>query len=397
MENLRIIVAGHIGNGINTLIGRLLYETGSLPNDMSGKISKSKAITNKEGFVPTIEQLTKTENDEVDVPQIEFETAHRNYTFIIPADHKEFLKNIVTGAIEADAAILVIDASKGLLNQIYQYAYLFSMLRIKEIIIVVNKMDLKLYNRIKFWELSEEIGDFLKRINMYIIAIVPASARYGDNITTKSSRMDWNTSATLMKSLDYLSTPKNLIQLPLRLIVQSSYLTDSKTKILAKVASGKIFEGHQLTFGPTHHAAKVISIEVSANSGESVAVVLENTNYLERGQVGFNVCHPPLTTDFVIAEVFWVGAKSLKPDDKIDVLCGTRHCPGRIEKISEILDPPCLDVNLNYVNQLAECQVATVKINLDSPICIDPFDELPELGRFAIFQDSKIAGGGIFK
>ena len=385
MEQLRIIVAGHTGHGKSTIIRKLLSETNPSSQDVLSETEHNCDISLE------------------DIAESNFRTAKRSYTLLNCANLKSLLRNITTGSIKTDAAILIVDASKGLLNQTYQYAYLLSMFGIKEIIVVVNKMDLQLYNRIKFWQISEEISDFLKKLNMHIISIIPASAKYGDNITAKSSRMDY-TSATLMKSLDYLSAPKNLAQLPLRVIVQSSLLTDNKTKILAKITSGKLFHGHQLTFGPVHHTTKVLSIEdlagnekTSAEPGESVAIILEDTNYISRGQVGFNVCHPPLITDLLITELFWIGAESLKPGDRIYISCGTDSCSGQIEKISGIHDPACLEVKFNHVDQVAESQVANVGIKLASPICIDPFDDLPDLGRFAIFGDNKITGGGIFK
>lgn len=385
-EKLRVVVTGNKGCGKSTLIKRLLSEINISSQDVSNEIGQNSQTC-----------LT-------DIAEANFQSARRSYTFIDCASHKGLLRNIARGAIKTDVAILVIDASKGLLNQTCQYAYLLSMFGIQEIIIVVNKMDLKLYNRIRFWEISEEISDFLKKLNIHIVSIIPASAKYGDNITTKSSRMDWNSSATLMKSLDCFSTLKNLTQLSLRVIVQSSYLTDNKTKILTRVTSGKLFHGHQLTFGPVHHTTRVSSIEemsgqekTSTEPGELVALVLEDTNCVKRGQVGFNVCHPPLITDLLITEVFWIDANSLKPNDKIDILCGTNSCSGQIKRISDIYDPVCLDVKLNHVDQLAESQVANVRIKLDSPICIDPFEYLPDLGRFTIFHDNKITGGGIFK
>jgi sulfate adenylyltransferase subunit 1 len=395
VKQLRIVVAGNTGCGRKTLIGQLLRKT-------VDKTNQSQAIDCERKPALVSEQPAR--DDITDIPQFKLDTLERSYHFIIPQDHTDFLKNAATGAITAGAAILVIDASEGIYKQIFRYAYLLTMLGIKQTIVVVNKMDMKRYNRIKFWQLSEEISDFLKKLDVQIVDIIPVSAKCDDNIITASSKMDWDTSATLMESLDHFSAPKDLTQLPLRVIMQSCYLTDGKTTILAKVASGKLFSGHQLTIGPVHHITKVLSIEeISgqqknyADPGELVALVLEDTDYVSRGQVGFNVCHPPLITDLLIAELFWIGGRSLKPKDRVNISCGSDCCSGRIEKISDIRDPSCLNVKFNHVEQLAQSQIADVRIKLDSPICIDPFGELQDLGRFTIFQDNKITGGGIFK
>lgn len=395
MEQLGVVVAGDTDCGRKTLIGQLLHRASDrTKQSQTGNYNKETALT--------VEHLTR--DGIADIPQFELRTSERSYRFVIPQDYADFLRKAVIGAIKADAAILLIDASKGIHEQTCRYAYLLSMLGVKQTIVVINKMDLKAYNRIKFWQLSGEITDFLKPFDMQIVGIIPAAAKYDDNITTASSKMDWHRSSTLMESLDYFSAPKNLIQLPLRVIVQSPFLTNSKTKILARIVRGKLFQGHQLAFGPVHNITKVLSIEeisgrkkTSAEPGELVALALEDTCHISRGQIGFNVCHPPLVTDLLITELFWIGDKSLKPEDRIDISCGTNCCSGQIEKISDIRDPSCLDVNFNHVEQLAQSQFANVRIKLNSPICIDPFSELPDLGRFAIFQDNKIAGGGIFK
>jgi len=405
MENLRIVVAGHIDHGKSTLIGRLLYETNCLPKNVIEKIKKSEALGCKEEFAFITDQLEEEQTGgiTIDTTQVEFKTAKRSYTLIDTPGHKEFLKNMVTGTTRADAAILVIDASQGPLVQTYQHAYLIAMLGIRQILVVVNKMDIKLYNKLMFRELSEEITDFLKKLNMEIIAIVPVSAQHGENITEKSNKMQWNKSHTLTESLDYFSSQKNLSRLPLRLIVQCPYVTDGETFILGKVASGKLFKNRRLTFGPTHYITKVLFIEVSgreratAESGESVAIVLEDTTNVERGQVGFDMRYPPLITDNLTADVFWIGTEPLRPGGKIDILCGTRRCSAQLEEISKIISPVNLKVISTNAVQLTDSQVASVKIKLDSPMCVDPFDKLPELGRFAIVQNVRITGGGVVK
>ncbi len=395
MEQLSIVVAGNTNCGKKTLIEQLLGKTGNQTNQPPVNNFPKK-------LEPDVNQITKDEF--TDIPQCVLETLERSYLFFIPKDYIEFLQNAVTGKIIADAAILVIDASENIHKQVYQYTYLLAMLGVKQTIVVINKMDLTCYNKIKFWQHFEEISDFLKKLDIQIVAVIPVSAKDDDNINTASYRMNWNTTATLLESLAHFSSPGNLSQLPLRVIVHSCYLTDSKTKILAKVTSGKLFHNHELAFGPVHHTTKVLSIEdLSGNEKtfalpyESVALILEDTNYVSRGQVGFNVCQPPLITDLLTTELFWIGDKSLKPEDRIHISCGTDCCSARIEKISDIRDPSCLELKLNNVEQLAQSQFADVRIKLNSKICIDPFSKLPDLGRFAVFQDNKIAGGGILK
>ena len=383
MEQINVVIVGHTGAGKSTLIKRLLGETNFT--------SKEVLPENPKGLEGCLSSIISTQFGE------------RNYSFIEFSNQKEFLTDIAKGAVAVNAAILVIDASKKLRDQVCHYAYLLSMFGIKQTIVIVNKMDIKRYNRINFWQMSEEVAELLEKLKIHIIDIIPASAEYGDNINTKSPQMDWNTSDNIKKSLDYFTAPENFAQHPLRLIVQSTFLSDQGAKILAKITSGKLFHDHKLTFGPIHQTAKVISIEVdnhqriSASSGESIALVLEDIDYIERGQVGFNICHPPLTADFLNVEVFWIDDKSLQLADKVDILCGTNCRSGQVEKITKIRNPAFLEAKFNHVDQLAESQVANVRIKLDYPICIDLFETLPYLGMCTIFLDGKISGGGILE
>ncbi|MFC1677131.1 GTP-binding protein [Planctomycetota bacterium] len=405
MENLKIVVAGHIDHGKSTLIGRLLYETDSLSQRITDEIEKLKQSGAKQEFAFITDQLKEEQANgiTIDTTQVELKTSSRYYRLIDTPGHREFLKNMITGATTAAAAIVVIDISEGLMEQTYQHIYLIAMLGIKQVIVVINKMDQKLYNRIRFWELSEQIKDHLNKLNMQITAVIPVSAQYGDNITIQSRRMDWNSSPTLIKSLDLLSCQNGLGQSPLRFVVQCPFITKSKTTILGKMVSGRVFKNQHITFGPDHHVTKVLSIEAggrertSAQAPESIALTLDNSNDIYRGQVGFNVCHPPITTDSLKANVFSISTEPLKPTDKITILCGTQQSSAKIEEITRIIDPTSLKVIATDAERIADSQVATVKIKLDRPICVDPFDKIAELGRFAIVRNGKIAGGGIIK
>lgn len=405
MENLKVVVAGHIDHGKSTLIGRLLYETCSLPQNITGKIEKSKETGCKQEFAFITDQFKEEQTGgiTIDTTQIELKTSNINYTLIDTPGHREFLKNMITGATGAHAAIVIVDVTEGLKEQTYQHIYLISMLGIKQVVVVINKMDLISYNRVKFWDISGQLADFLTRLKMRIIDIIPVSAQYGDNITTKSSRMRWNMSKTLLESLGSFTARKDQTQLPLRFLVQCPFVTHRKTAVLGSVVSGKLFNNHHLTFSPVYHTSKVLSIEVSgrkttsAKANQSVALVLDDVTNIERGQVGFNICHSPMLVGSLNVELFWIDAEVLKPGDEVNILCGTQHCSAKIEKITQIIDPTSLNNIKSEVEQLTNSQVGYVEITLDSSLCVDRFDSIPELGRFAIVRNNIIAGGGIIK
>ena len=403
MENLNVVVVGHIDHGKSTLIGRLLYETGSLTEDKIAQISKNSQHPIDFAFVTDQLAEEQAKRITIDTTQIEFKTNLRNYTLIDTPGHAEFLKNMLTGSTKANAAIIVIDAAEGIRPQTYQHIYLVSMLGIKNVIVVINKMDIQLYDRFRFWQLSKKIEDLLKRLDTKITATIPVSAKHGDNIKAKSRKTQWNNSPTLIKALDLLPTQKDFTQLPLRMLVQCTYVNNNKVTILGKITSGKLSQNHQITFAPAYHTTKVTSIEVankkveSASAGRSVAITVEDATRIKRGAVGFNIYKPPLTTDLLIAEIFWIDPKPLKPTDRIDILCGTQQCSGQIENFTEIINSASLGIACTHPNYLTESQVAKVRITLDRTICVDSFKKIPELGKFAIVQNGNVTGGGILQ
>jgi len=310
---------------------------------------------------------------------------------------------MVTGTIHADTADLVIDALKAIVGHVYQYAYLITMLGIKKIIVAVNKIDCLLYNKSRFVSRADEIKKPFEELHAEVTAIILISARYGDNVVVKSDRMKWYTSRTLEESLERVHPGKSSAQLPFRLVVYCPHITKGRITILGTVISGKLFKGQQLTFGPDHHITKVLSIKVSTEEKESVeapasvSFALEDSNNVERGQIGFDVSSPPLIADYLIAHAFWIDAKPINPADEVDILCGTQYCSGQVETISEIQIPACLETDCVYTRKLNDLQAADVRIKLNSPICVDPFNEIPGLGRFATIQYNRITGGGVLE
>ncbi len=398
MSNFKVVIAGHKGHGKSTLIRKLLYAAGDMPKE-NKQLYGNMEQSGKLGF--TDNGLLEVRHKNV-IGSIS-DMRSKRYTFIDSANPKEFLKNMVTGTINADAAVLIVDALEGIVSQTYQYAYLISMLGIKEIIIVVNKMDCLLYNKSRFLSRVSTIIDFFKKLKIQLTAVIPISAKYGDNVVAKSDRMEWNASLTLIEALDSLAPKSNLSLLPLRFVVYCPRISKVKTTILGKITSGKLVKNQQLIFGPVHHTTRVLSIEVSGKerefveAPESVALILEDTANIERGQIGFDISSPSLTTNCLIAHVFWIDATPLSSADTVDILCGTQYCSGQVGKISEIREVACLETNHNCSKQLSEMQVADVRIRLNSPVCADPFNEIPALGKFTIIQNERITGGGVLK
>lgn len=403
MDDFRIVVAGHVDHGKSTVIGRLLYDMGSLPEHVVDKFEIVGTSDEPAPFAFVTDQLSEEQEGSLtlDTAQAHFRTAKRDYTLVDTPGHREFLKNMVTGATRADAAILVVDAGEGPLPQTYLHAYLISMLGIRQLIVAINKMDLVSYDRSRFHLISQQLFTHLERIGVTPRASIPVSAQQGDQIVRQSDRMPWNLAPTLIEAMDELVSQERDGHQPLRFLVQCQFPVNNRRAILGRVTSGHLDKGQSIVFGPYNHETSVISAllgqqEVGmATSGQSVGLFLINPTPVKRGHVGFNIESGPLVTDRLLTRVFWISPRALKAKGRIEVLCGTQSNQGCVERIAEVIDPFSLETVGTEVACLSDFQVGEITIRLESPMCVDPFNVLPELGRFAILQDGRIMGGGV--
>ena len=400
MDDLRIAVAGHVDHGKSTIIGRLLYDTGSLPQQVEDEFSGPCAAA---AFAFITDQLSEEQEGSftLDTTQARLRMSRRDYTLIDTPGHREFLKNMVTGTTRADAAILVVDAAEGPLPQTYLHAYLISMLGIRQVIVVINKMDLASYDPERFGVLSHQLSSHLERIGITPVAVIPISAQEGEHIVRQSTRMPWNGTPTLMQALQELTLQEHVVHKPLRFLVQCPFPVNGRRAILGKVASGNIRQGQTIIFGPAGHETAVAAVMLGqqktqmATAGQCAGLFLEDPAPVARGHVGFETDNAPLTTDQIAARVFWVSTQPLAVNNRIGILCGTQNCAGHVERIARVINPISLDAIETEAAHLSDSQVAEIIIRTDSLVCVDPFGVVPELGRFAILQDGRIAGGGV--
>src|SRR5262245_50729551 len=204
-NQIRLVVVGHVDHGKSTLIGRLFYDTGSLPE---GKYEQLVAIAQRRGvpfeFANLMDalQAERDQNITIDTAQIWFHTEKREYVIIDAPGHKEFVKNMVTGASRADAALIIIDASEGVQEQTRRHGYLLRLIGVRQVLVVVNKMDLVGYSQATFDEVSSQYRAFLKGIGVEPQQILPVSARQGDNIASRGDNLKWFTGPTVVEALD---------------------------------------------------------------------------------------------------------------------------------------------------------------------------------------------------
>src|SRR5438045_6746178 len=223
-SKLRVVFVGHVDHGKSTLIGRILQDTGSLPEgkvEMVKKACAAEGIEFEYAFLLDALLEEQKQNVTIDTTEIPFRTSRRQYAIIDAPGHKEFLKNMITGASRADAAVLVIAASEGVREQSRRHAYLLSLLGIKQVVVVVNKLDLVDFSEERFKEIDKEYQKFLADLGLEARAVIPASAKQGENVARAGMKMKWYCGASVLEALDILQSKNPDLDLPLRLFVQA--------------------------------------------------------------------------------------------------------------------------------------------------------------------------------
>src|SRR4030088_2966647 len=319
---VRIVIVGHVDHGKSTLVGRLLHETGSLPD---GKLEMLQAVSARRGmpfewsFLLDALQTERDQGITIDTTQIRFRTRSRDVVLIDAPGHAEFLRNMITGASQADGAVLIIDALEGVRDQTRRHGYLLHLLGVKQVAIVVNKMDRVDFSAARFKEISDEISRHLISIGVTPSAVIPISARDGDGVAERTPRIQWYGGPTVVQALDALEPARPLQQLALRLPVQAIYKFDDRRIVAGRIESGHLSAGDEIVISPAGKIAKIRTVESwpatavkgAQTAGRSVGITLDRELFIERGDVIAHARNNPRDTPRIRARIFWLHDKPL--------------------------------------------------------------------------------------
>jgi bifunctional enzyme CysN/CysC len=405
-EQLKIVIVGHVDHGKSTLVGRLFYDTGSLPE---GKYEKIKAACEHRGmpfewaFLMDGLQAERDQNITIDTAQIWFRTKKRQYVIIDAPGHKEFLKNMVTGAANAEAALLLIDAAEGVQEQSRQHGVLLSLLGVRQIAVLVNKMDLRGYSDKVFKSIEEEYRAFLSQLGVTPRLFIPISATTGDNVAAKSAHMPWYNGPTVLEALDQFPVTLQPQNRPLRFPIQDVYRFDRRRILAGRVESGTLRVGDRILFSPRNKISTVKSIESwlggsckSAGAGASVGITLTEQIFVERGQIGSLEQDAPIETDVFNAKLFWLGRQNLEAGRKIKLKLTTEEIECQIQSIERVVDASTLaEIDTAARQYIARNDVAEVTIRTKLPIAFDNYDRIVSTGRFVLVDHRQVCGGGV--
>ncbi len=400
-EKLKFVIVGHVDHGKSTLIGRLLYDTNSLAE---GKIEEIKQLCEslgKElefGYIMDHLEEERDQGITIDTAQTFFSTKKRDYVIIDAPGHVEFVKNMISGASQAEAAVLIVDAEEGVKEQTKRHAYILGMLGLFQVIVAINKMDLVNYDQKKFESVKKELIEFLTNINIKPSYMIPISAKKGDFIANKTGSMGWYVGPTLLEALDTFNTKENANNKPLRFIVQDVYNFDKRI-IVGRVESGIIRKGDKIKILPSGEETRVKSVEeylknvTEAEAGKSVGITTEDKLFIDRGNVIIHDGDMPVITNTIKANIFWMDRAPLKKSEILRFRCATQEVSCEIEKINRVINSSTLELIADDATEIKNREVASIIIRTEKPVVVENFNKIEELGRFVLGREDTCAGG----
>jgi bifunctional enzyme CysN/CysC len=402
---MKLVIVGHVDHGKSTLVGRLMSDTDSLP---SGKLDFVKDICKRQGkefeyaFLLDALEEEQEQGITIDTSQIFFNTKKRRYVIIDAPGHKEFLKNMVTGAANAESALLLIDAHEGIQEQSRRHGYILKLLGLTQVAVVINKMDLVNYDPNIYNKIKSEYTKFLGSMGIEAREFIPVSAKLGVNIAKTSDKVPWYKGPSILQMLDQFTEKKIPTHLPFRFPVQDVYKFDERRIISGRVESGKVNVGDQLVFSPSNKVGVIKSIEAwsvdkqpkKAEASESVGFTLGEQIFVERGDVASLKSELPIVSTTFDVNVFWMGQQNLEKGRIYTLKLTTQEVPCEVVEFKKVTDASTLET-LKGQEYLAKNDVAEVTLRTSTPVVFDLFGSIPTTGRFVLVDEYDVCGGGI--
>ena len=347
-------------------------------------------------FIDSFDDELKEERT-IDTTGVMFKGQKNLYSITDVPGHKEFIKNMLTGASHADVAVLVVAADEGIQEQTGRHTFLIHMLGMKQLLVVVNKMDIVDYKQEVFQAIKSGVSKLLASFGYSNIEFIPASAMEGDNIYKPSPRMGWYEGPTLIQTLDEVEVSKELK--PLRFVVQDTYAVDSERVVVGRVESGALRRGDEVIFQPSGVRGIIKKVRVlegeiqEAEQGDSIGIVIDKE--VKRGDVCGLVEAPPVPTEEFLGEAVLL-ERNLKKGDRLELRCGTARVSCEIKEIRERINSETGEVVERYPTAISENEAATILFATE-PLVVERFSNIPELGRFILARDKNVAAGVVLE
>ncbi len=403
-ETLNLVIVGHVDHGKSTLIGRLLYDTGSLPAETIAELrSASEELGHELELAYAMDHLAeeRAESMTIDTAQAFFKTAKRDYVIIDAPGHKQFIKNMITGASQSEAAVLMVDVTEGICEQTRRHAYFVNILGISQLVVVINKMDKVEYGKELCDTVATDATRFLDSVGLNASYVIPGSASRGDNVVRRSDKMPWYDGPTLVEALDRFGVVRSPRDRSLRFSVQDVYTLKGNRVLVGRVETGELACGQEVVFLPSRSHARVATVEVfgedrsSAHAGECIGITIDHPALLDRGEIACSVGSLPEVTRRFRGNVFWMSTEPCNAGAALTLRVATQETRCVVERIETRIDASTLAVLEENAAELCEIEVGRMILATDRPLVLESFHETPELGRFVLARGPHIVGGGV--
>ncbi len=398
--HMNLIFIGHVDSGKSTTVGRLLYETGGFSEQDKSKVQKEIETLGKVDF--EFAYFLDTSGEErkkgvtIDLSHVKFVTDKYEFTIIDAPGHVDFIKNMITGASEADAAVLVVDAKEGVMQQTREHLYLAKVFGIKNLIIALNKIDLLGYDEAKYKAVKDAVMKAVKASypNAESLNYIPIASKEGTNLVKKSEKTPWYQGPTLLEALNALPLPERPTQLPLRIPIEDVYsIQGVGTVPVGKVISGIIKPGDKIIFEPSHVTGEVKSVQMhyqtldQAGPGDNIGFNVRGVekDQVKRGDVVGTVSAPPTVVSEFTAQIIVLNHPTAISAGYSPVLhAHTAQVPVRFKKILKRLDPKTGATAEENPATIKQGDAAIVVLEPLKPLSIEKSDTIPQLSGFAI-------------
>ena len=401
LEHINLAFIGHVDHGKSTLVGHVLLKEGAIAEQQ---------LADGENRYRNIMDTTDEERKKgvtIDLAHKKFSTKKYDYTVVDCPGHRDFVKNMITGASQADAGVLVVAADDGVMPQTKEHVFLSKTLGINQLIVAVNKMDLVDYSEDKYNELKEDVGNLIRTVgfNPETVPFIPLSAFEGDNIKEASDNMSWYKGDTLIGALDKLSAPEKPIDLPLRIPVQDVYsITGVGTVPVGRVETGVMKKGENVIFKPSGKSGVVTSIEMhheqfdTAEPGDNIGFNVRGVgkNDIRRGDVAGHTDTAPTVAKEFEAQIVVLQHPGVITVGYTPVFhCHTSQVACTFTELSKKINPATGEIAEEAPDFLKTGNAAIVKVRPTKPMCIENAKEIPQMGRFAIRDMGQTVAAGL--
>ncbi|MGC8547243.1 MAG: translation elongation factor EF-1 subunit alpha [Thermoplasmata archaeon] len=410
--HLNLVTIGHVDHGKSTTVGRILFEHGEIPAHIIEEYRKEAEEKGKATFeFAWVMDRLKEERERgvtIDVAHRKFETDKYYFTLIDAPGHRDFVKNMITGTSQADAAILIVSArdGEGVMAQTREHVFLSRTLGVNQMIVAINKMDATQppYSQKRFEEVKKQVEQLLGSVGYKNVPIIPISGYKGDNIIKKSPNMPWWTGPTLLELLNSLQVPAKPTDKPLRLPIQDVYsITGIGTVPVGRIETGILKVGDQIIFEPSHKAGEVKSIEMhheqmpQAEPGDNVGFNVRGIakTDIRRGDVAGHVTNPPTVVSSFTGQIVVLNHPSVIAPGYTPVFhAHTAQVACTITEIIKTIDPRLGSTKEDHPSHIQTGDAAIVKIVPSKPMVIEKLSEFPPMARFAVRDMGQTVAAG---